>query len=339
MREGWLWDDDAKEYVPIDYDELDPEVLAQLRAKPTIGGFVYRAEDFLHLPLVTAPFYVAGGWLPRQGKTLFYAPGKSGKSFFALQLARCIASEEEFLGLKTTQGRVLYLQFEMGLEILQSRMRETKQDYTDVFVGTSFSMKLDKDAGQKQMLAAMQAVKPQVVILDPWYKIISGDDNEAQDTEKITDFLDSVIEMFDCSVVIFDHTGKDQSRGARGSSVKEGWVDSYIQIKKVGKKGEPLKIQIIPQLLRHAELPPVPVVAEFGEDFEFEQVEAVDELAPTVYELIRDYIKKEEITHAKDIESQKFGSRTQVNRALNKLLGDGLIIRSDRGVYEWNKKK
>jgi len=345
MKEGyWLWDEDEQDYILVPYEELDPDVLEKLKTKPAIGGFVYQAEDFLHLPLVPAPFYVGNGWLPRQGKTLIFAPAKSGKSYLAIQLARCIGSGEDFLGLSTTQAVVLYLQFEMGMEILQGRMRDTKQNYDNVFVGTTFAMKLDKKEGQDVMWRAVEAVnrlrapeQGMVVILDPKIKLVSGDENTSHDTSIITDYLDKVIEAFDCSIVIFDHTGWNTQHN-RGSSSLEGWVDANISIKKVSKKGEPLRVRVTPQVMRHAQAPPDGILAELGETFEFETVEAVDEFAPTIYEKILEYIKKERIVYAKEIEKQKFGSRSQVSRALNQLLEAGMIARTARGIYEWVDK-
>lgn len=42
------------------------------------------------------------------GVTLLGAPQKMGKTFFCLQLSNAIASEENFLGYKVNQGRVVY---------------------------------------------------------------------------------------------------------------------------------------------------------------------------------------------------------------------------------------
>mgnify|MGYP001616496682 CR=1 FL=1 len=95
-----------KELLP--YDEIDPEVLPGF-FKP-IGGFCFRAEDFMHMPLIAAPFYLAG-WLPKSGRLEIYAPAKAGKTYLATQLARCLGSGEPFLGMPTQQSRVLFIQF------------------------------------------------------------------------------------------------------------------------------------------------------------------------------------------------------------------------------------
>jgi hypothetical protein len=337
MREFyWLWDEDKKESIQVPIDELDDELLERLRSVPALGGFCYAAEDFMHLPLTSAPFYIAGGWLPKQGKLMFFAPDKTGKSFLAMQLARCIGAGEDFLGFGTNQGKVLYVQFELGMETLQVRMRATGQDYTNVFVGTTFSMKLDEDAGKKQLRDAMKAVQPNVLIIDPLYKSINGDENLVEDMRKVADYLDELIEGFNCSVILMHHTGYDTSHG-RGTTMWAGWVDSYIQVKKISKRGEPLRVAILPLSLRHAELPPEPVVAQLDDNFEFTLVEK--ENVATTYDKVLSYMAEKGEVETKDIMAAKLGSRTPVQRALNKLVEEEKVAQPRRGTYKYINAK
>lgn len=324
----WITDPDTGEERLIYYNELEAD-MQDLFIKP-IGGFIFPANLFVVKKLPEAPFYIKD-WLPKRGKAVIYAPRKTGKSYLCLQASRCIGAGEPFLGIPTKQGKVLYVQFELGEEVLQHRMREeTKKDYDNVFVGTSFSMKVDKKEGQDRLWAAMQAVEPQVLILDPKIKMISGDENESTDMQRVCDWLDTVIEGFDCSILVIDHSGKDLSKGGRGSSVWEGWVDSYIQMKRTSKKGEPLKIKIEPQALRHASLPPKPIEAILGDDFEFHLTEAT----LTVKEQVEKEIKgsKEEVT-PKQLFALGIGSNTSVYKALNALAEEGKITKTGWGTY------
>jgi hypothetical protein len=335
-KEGyWVYDEDEKDYILVPYDELDPELLEKLRSVPPTGGFCYSAHDFINLPLSIAPFYISHGWLPRQGKALIYAPAKAGKSYLSLQLARAIGSGQEFLGMPTTQGRVLYLQFEMGLEILQSRMKETGQDYDNVFVDTSFSMKLDKDSEQKYLKAAMLAIRPDVLILDPLRPVISGDENEAKDMGILVDFLDEIIEEFNCSILVIHHAGKDIQRGSRGSSVFEGWVDAYIAMKKISKKGEPLRCEIEPVSLRHA-APAEPMQVELGKDFEFHLYEPAQK--ETAIDKVITWAEQEGTFTSGEIHNAGLGSRNPVQDALNELIAKGCIEKTKRGVYNFVKQ-
>lgn len=327
----WIVDPDTQEDRFIYYEELEQEQI-QTFIKP-VGGFIFPANLFMLSKLPEVPFYVKD-WLPKRGKSLLYAPPKSGKSYLCIQLARCIGCGESFLNTPIRKGTVLYIQWELGEEILQVRLKQTGKDYEGVFVGTTFSMKLDSSGGQKQLWRAMEAVEPNVLILDPWYKAILGDENESTDVRKVLDFLDSIIEGFNCSIFIIHHAGKDLSKRGRGSSVLEDWVDSYLQMQRINTAGQRLKVKIKPIFLRHAQLPPEPIEAELGDDFEFRVVGS----APTVKQQVTGFISAfpDEITPAQLFE-RKIGTNTSVYSALKELVEEGKIEKIERGKYRWKK--
>ncbi len=332
-REGfWSVNEETGEYEQLYYEELDEESIATLHVPTPMGGFCYPAEVFKSIKVAKTPFYIGGGWLPKQGRMEIYAPAKMGKSFLMLQLARCIGAGEDFLGMPVQQGRVLYLQFEMGIEVLQARMKSTGFEYPDVFVGTTFSMKLDQKHGQEQLLIALEKVQPNVLILDPFYKILLGDENEVKDVKIITDFLDDFVidkDAHGCSVVIVHHSGKDLSRGGRGSSLLEGWVDSYIEMRKVSMSDkDKLRMRIMPKALRHAELPPEPIEVVM-QDFEFLITEREESVAEKVWEFCRENPEFQ----SRDIRAAQLGSFSRVQKALNDLVESGKILQPKRGCY------
>ncbi len=336
VEEGlWVLDPETETPVFLPYSEMEGEAKRVL-LRP-LGGFIYRANEFVQLELPPVPYYIKD-WLPKQGSCVLYAPPKAGKSFLAAQIARCIASGEPFLGFPTTQGTVLMIQSELGAEILQGRLRMTGRDYSNVSVGTTFSLRLDTDSGFAQLWRAMEAIKPDVLILDPLYKMIAGDENESKDMKGITDNLDKIKEAYKCSIWIVHHAGKDITKGGRGSSVLEDWVDSYLEARRISKPGEPLKVRITPKLLRHAELTPEPLIAEMR-NFEFQLVDGT----PTVKGEVKQFIKSRfELTgepiNRGDILKCGIGSNASVQDALNGLLEEGVIVRVARGEYIWNQE-
>lgn len=327
----WVVDPETKEERFMLYSELEQEQV-QAFIKP-IGGFIFPADLFVLSQLPPVPFYVKD-WLPKRGKSMLYAAAKAGKSTLCLQLARCVGSGDSFLGLPTTKGSVLYIQLELGEEILQARLKHTGKDYNSVFVGTTFSMKLDSTGGQEQLWGAMEAVEPDVLIIDPWYKVILGDENESTDTRKITDFLDSVIEGFNCSIFIIHHAGKDLAKRGRGSSVLEDWVDSYLQMKQVNTAGQKLRVKIKPIFLRHAQLPPEAIEAELGADFEFHLIEGEPMIKETVAQFFQ--AEKREVS-PQDLFSYGIGSNTSVYSALKELVEEGKVDKVGRGKYKWRQ--
>ena len=319
-------DNDTGETRLISYDELDDEVLGKLW-KP-VGGFCYQASDFMNLRLTEAPFYIKG-WLPKHGKAEIYAPPKTGKSFLCLQIADCIGSGQPILGMEVTQGVVLYLQFELGEEIMQQRLVNTKADYPNVYVGTDFAIKLDTRAGKERLNKAMAAVEPDVLILDPLYKVISGDENDVKDVRLVLDYLDETIEAFNCSILLMHHPGKDIARGGRGSSVIDDWVDSCIEMRKLSRNGEKLHIKLTPKLLRHSELPPEPIEAEM-QDFVFQPYEGMS----SVKRAVLDYLLGSSLpVSPKNLLDAGIGSQKSVYDALKSLTEGDLAEKIGRGEY------
>jgi hypothetical protein len=332
----WGVDPASGKDIPIFYDELEKET-KKSAIKP-IGGFIFPASKFMLLDLPTVPFYVKD-ILPKRGKAMLYAAPKSGKSWLALQLARCIGTGEPFLGLSTTQGKVLYVQFELGEEILQARLLDSKEEYEDVWVGTTFTMKLDTKAGQDRLWRAMEAVEPNILILDPWYKMLSGDENEASDALEIIDYLDSLIEGFDCSIFIVHHSGKDVSKRGRGSSVLEDWVDSYIQMTVASKAGEKLQVKIRPIFFRHAPLWDEPIFAEMQDNFEFIGVGRALTIKQQVEKFVLDHATQKNPVEVKQIFDANLGSNTSIYKALRKLVEEGKIEKKEWGKYRQINKR
>lgn len=331
MREGIPIVNERGEIEFLAYEDIDPELYPQL-FKP-VGGFCYPVSEFTRLKLATVPFYLKD-WLPKPGKMIIYSPAKGGKSYLTYQMARCIGGGLPFLGIPTTQGRVLILQFELGASILQFRLQDTGQDYENVYVGTTFVMKLDTSAGQEQLKMALAGVRPDVVILDPFYKLMVGDENESRDVRTVLDFIDEMMEPFKCSFIIMCHPGKDLGRGARGSSTLMDWPDSYIEMKRTSRAGEPLKIKVTPKLLRHAELPPEPIEAELV-GFEFERIGK----EPSVAMKVREIYQRDKVLPAKWLIDSGIGSRKSVYDAINKWIKAGDMVQLKRGIYQWSGKK
>jgi KaiC/GvpD/RAD55 family RecA-like ATPase len=332
-REGIFITNEAGEEVFVYYDELDEDAIQQL-CKPIVG-FCFDANTFKRMPLARVPFYVQD-WLPKQGKVLIYGQAKAGKSYLAVQLARCVGSGLPFLGIPTMAGRVLYLQFELGAEVLQGRLKASRQDHKNVVVGTTFSLKLDTAPGKKTLYEMVEGVAPNVLILDPLYKTIRGEENESHDMLIICDLLDELMDAYSkqtgMSVVIMHHTGKDLSKGARGSSVLEDWADTVIEQRRISKQGEALRVRLTPKLMRHAASPPEPIEAELA-DSEF----ALRDPKKTIRDEVAEYLRgmQDISVSAKTIIDAGIGSQRSVYDALSELVVDGLVDKESRGSYRW----
>lgn len=321
----WAVDPNGEQYWQL-YEDLEVDTRKKL-IKP-IGGFIFPAGAFMAMDLVKAPFVVKD-ILPKRGKAVVYAPTKSGKSWLCLTLARSVIEGEPFLGLPTQRGRVLYIQFELGEEVLQERLLNTGQLYDNFFVGTSFDIKLDTTAGQKRIHKAIDVVEPDLLIIDPLYKGMSGDENEKQDMMGVLDFLDELIDAYRCSIFMVHHSGKDLTKRGRGSTALEDWVDSYLSMRATNKKGEPLKIKLDTTYLRHAPPWEEPIMAELR-DFEFVPVAGAQTVKQKVLNFI---IGQRRVVKTKEIFDKHLGGNTSVYEALDELITEGKLFKMRQGEY------
>lgn len=69
------------------------------------------------------------------------------------------------------------------------------------------------------------------IILDTAAKVMVGmNENDAKDVGLLTRFCDSLVEAFNCPVLVIHHKGKDEERGSRGSSAFRANFDTELDI-------------------------------------------------------------------------------------------------------------
>ena len=179
--------------------------------------------------------YVIKGLLQRASYAeAFGAPGE-GKTFVALDWSYHVAAGKPWMGRKVHAGPVLYLAFE-GVGGLVKRARALRQHYgqADIplyLVNAAFDLR-DK-TGRQEFAAtlALLPAKPVLIVIDTFARaLMGGDENSAQDVGSFNNAVGALIESTGACVCIIHHSGKDKSKGARGSSALLGAIDTEIEI-------------------------------------------------------------------------------------------------------------
>ena len=186
------------------------------------------ADDWDDLPPL-ADALISG--VLRQGhKMLLAGPSKAGKSFALIELCIAIAEGKTWLGrFSCAQGRVLYINLELDRPSCLHRFKDV---YTAIGLapdnlrnidiwnlrGASVPMdklapKLIRRAGKKSYTA---------VILDPIYKVITGDENSADQMAKFCNQFDVVCRALDCAVIYCHHHSKGAQGGKRSMDRASG---------------------------------------------------------------------------------------------------------------------
>lgn len=179
--------------------------------------------DFIEHPPQLAPPLIDG--VLRQGhKMLLAGPSKAGKSFLLLQLAVAIAEGQTWLGRSCAPGRVLYVNLELDRATLYTRLKDV---YGALGIPPANVAAIDAwnlrgkatpmtDLAPRLIRRALKkraaGIPYTAVIIDPIYKVITGDENAADQMAKFCNQFDRVCHELGAAVIYCHH----HSKGAQG---------------------------------------------------------------------------------------------------------------------------
>lgn len=184
--------------------------------------------------------YLIKGILLRSSVAMLYGPSGTGKTFYTLHLAHCIASGKPFDGHKVRQGTVIYVSAE-GTGSIENRLAA-------MGAGLSPNLKVlpqsvDLHSNDIDLTAVVElaneitasAGEVALVVIDTLARSFGGgDENVAAEMNKVLSRLTALKQELDTTVLIVHHTGKDVERGARGSSALKAAVETELEIKPIG---------------------------------------------------------------------------------------------------------
>jgi len=167
-----------------------------------------------------APALIDG--ILRQGhKMLIAGPSKAGKSFALIELCIAIAEGREWFGFGCSKGRVLYVNLELDRASCLHRFKDVYTaigyapdniDNIDIWNLRGKSLPMDQLA--PKLIRRAQKKDYKAVIIDPIYKIITGDENSADQMAKFCNQFDKVCTELNCATIYCHHHSKG-SQGAK----------------------------------------------------------------------------------------------------------------------------
>lgn len=186
------------------------------------------AADWESLPPLADPLIF--GVLRKGHKMLLAGPSKAGKSFALIELCIAIAEGKPWLGqFSCAQGKVLYINLELDRASCLHRFKDvyTVLGYApdnlqniDIWNLRGASVPMDKLA--PKLIRRAQKKGYTAVILDPIYKVITGDENSADQMAKFCNQFDLVCRALDCAVIYCHHHSKGAQGGKRSMDRASG---------------------------------------------------------------------------------------------------------------------
>lgn len=176
------------------------------------------ANEWDNLPKLSLPLI---NEVLRQGhKMLLAGPSKAGKSFALIELCISIAEGTKWMGFDCTQGKILYVNLELDRASCLHRFKDVYDALKippntlhniDIWNLRGKSVPMDKLA--PKLIRRASKKNYIAIIIDPIYKVITGDENSADQMAHFCNQFDKVCTELGCGVIYCHH----HSKGSQGS--------------------------------------------------------------------------------------------------------------------------
>jgi hypothetical protein len=192
------------------------------------------------------PQWLIRGLLPQNTLVLLYGESSSGKTTLAVDLGLRIATAMKVHDSPCQKGAVLHVAGEDEVGLRQRveafcRRHEVQDPSYAILPGR---LDLADDRSVDALIADIQAASTErgepvvLVIIDTLARCASIDENSSREMGEVVTQCDRVKRETGAAVLIIHHSGKEEKKGARGSSALRAAVDSEIQVlSKDGSRG------------------------------------------------------------------------------------------------------
>lgn len=194
-------------------------------------------------------------WM-RQAVGVIGGRPKSFKSWLGLDLALSVASATPCLGRFAVDdpGAALIYLAEDALDAVRERLdslcrhRGLDLERVELFVITTSSLRLDRDADQRRLAATVANYRPKLLLLDPLVRLHRLDENSSGDISSLLGFLRDLERRHDVAVALVHHMSKrhraDLGQALRGSSDLHAWTDTSLYLtRRAGRQSLMLTVE------------------------------------------------------------------------------------------------
>jgi hypothetical protein len=287
-------------------DETDP-----FRLSPSIGvGKGGKQESPTKWPL-----FPSASLLPQEGEetedwlvadfiaketvNMLVAPPGNFKTYFSMELSRCVGQGEPFLGRAVEAAKVIYVDKENPKGVIKKRLKQIGPSL-NYDIWPLWALPEPPMLGDKAYLDL--AVKDSLIIFDSLRRFHSGSENAPEEMAVVMKHLRDLTAQ-GATVLILHHSGKAEGNAYRGSTENLAGIDAAFSLEKANQTrtiGAPvplnlrcLKHRIIEEQTWNIEFEVLPdghatfrdVTAEHRAEAEETRQETFKEVADIIHEL------------------------------------------------------
>ena len=184
-------------------------------------------------------------------KMLLSAPSKAGKSFLLMNLAVCFAEGLKWLGKQCKQGKVLYVNLELDeascfhrFAEIYKRMHIEPKCAGNLTIWNLRGRAVPMDKLTPFLINRFRNKGYVAVIVDPIYKVITGDENSATEMSQFCSYFDRAAIEIDAAMIYCHHHSKganskyaNAADRASGSGVFARDPDAIIDLVQLNTEG------------------------------------------------------------------------------------------------------
>jgi len=226
---------------------------------PSIRGLVMFGEEHRHPPRN----WLVKGLLGDGELSVVYAPSGGGKSFFGLDISCHIATARSWFDHKVNLSAVLYVCVEgvTGFRLRMTGWRMHMGIDTAAFAMLPGSIDLMQTKAQKGSESALDIIRDCIaeiadrfgievrfIVLDTASRMMPGGvDSDPKDMKIFLENVEEIRRATKAHIMVLTHTGKEISRGMRGSTMLRDFADTVIELKKP-EDGEKFHIALVDKM-------------------------------------------------------------------------------------------
>lgn len=192
-----------------------------------LPNFENAADFWDNLPELAPP--LIDGILRQGHKMLIAGPSKAGKSYALIELCAAIAEGKKWLGRQCAQGRVLYVNLELDTASCEHRFADiyralglSPENIANIDIWNLRGKSVPMDKLAPKLIRRAQKRNYLAIIIDPIYKVITGDENSADQMAHFCNQFDKVCTELGCAVIYCHHHSKGAQGGKRSMDRASG---------------------------------------------------------------------------------------------------------------------
>jgi hypothetical protein len=197
----------------------------------------WTVRELADMPSAEDEYLISGGILTRGGKLLLYAGSGAGKTTMLDFIVGPLATGKPFLGKYPIDKphRVLVIQGELSQAEMSSHAQALVScGYESENLSFARMTDLKLPRGEDRIRRLIDKVKPDVLALDPWYRLFSGESSDkAEQVGVVFDVCDRILEAGSVEAAIIVHHANATGQRTSGSWVFEGWPSTILRLETV----------------------------------------------------------------------------------------------------------